>query len=175
MCISVGETSIKLRLIQQRHIIFLGCELKKDQKKEKKPLKLAFVHIFKLEALRPVKLETFPEMLKVLFDEFLSVSDWKLFLVHQPPLTNPNSSGLNDQCYEFWFNTWQRLMNTLVSKTCSSCVRSRQKWMKPRVQPRSEAFIRNHWRASQLNLISLYASLHYTCKTFVNPTPWSMA
>lgn len=73
MCISVGETSIKLRLIQQRHIIFLGCELKKDQKKEKKPLKLAFVHIFKLEALRPVKLETFPEMLKVLFDEFLSV------------------------------------------------------------------------------------------------------
>lgn len=73
MCISVGETSIKLRLIQQRHIIFLGCELKKDQKKRKKPLKLAFVHIFKLEALRPVKLETFPEMLKVLFDEFLSV------------------------------------------------------------------------------------------------------
>lgn len=74
MCISVGETSIKLRLIQQRHIIFLGCELKKDQKKKKKKsLKLAFVHIFKLEALRPVKLETFPEMLKVLFDEFLSV------------------------------------------------------------------------------------------------------
>lgn len=74
MCISVGETSIKLRLIQQRHIIFLGCELKKDQKKrKKKTLKLAFVHIFKLEALRPVKLETFPEMLKVLFDEFLSV------------------------------------------------------------------------------------------------------
>lgn len=77
MCISVGETSIKLRLIQQRHIIFLGCELKKDQKKQKKSkeksLKLAFVHIFKLEALRPVKLETFPEMLKVLFDEFLSV------------------------------------------------------------------------------------------------------
>lgn len=36
MCISVGETSIKLRLIQQRHIIFLGCELKKDQKKRKK-------------------------------------------------------------------------------------------------------------------------------------------
>lgn len=74
MCISVGETSIKLRLIQQRHIIFLGCELKKDKKKpKKKSLKLAFVHIFKLEALRPVKLETFPEMLKVLFDEFLSV------------------------------------------------------------------------------------------------------
>lgn len=36
MCISVGETSIKLRLIQQRHIIFLGCELKKDQKKKEK-------------------------------------------------------------------------------------------------------------------------------------------
>lgn len=36
MCISVGETSIKLRLIQQRHIIFLGCELKKDKKKPKK-------------------------------------------------------------------------------------------------------------------------------------------
>lgn len=30
------------------------------------------------------------------FDEFLSVSDWKLLLVH---LTNPNSSGLNDQCF----------------------------------------------------------------------------
>lgn len=59
MCISVGETSIKLRLIQQRHIVFLGCELKKDQKKRgKKSLKLAFVHIFKLEAS---KTRNFPQ------------------------------------------------------------------------------------------------------------------
>lgn len=49
MCISVGETSIKLRLIQQRHIIFLGCELKKDQKKEKKPWSL---HLFTFLNLR---------------------------------------------------------------------------------------------------------------------------
>lgn len=78
MCISVGGTSIKLRLIQQRHIIFLGCELKRDPKKRKRSLKLTFVHIFKLEALRPVKLETFTEMLKQRFvkveAEFLSVS-----------------------------------------------------------------------------------------------------
>lgn len=53
MCISVGETSIKLRLIQQRHIIFLGCELKKDQKKQKKAKKKAWsLHLFTFLNLR---------------------------------------------------------------------------------------------------------------------------
>lgn len=50
MCISVGETSIKLRLIQQRHIIFLGCELKKDKKKPKK--KAWSLHLFTFLNLR---------------------------------------------------------------------------------------------------------------------------